>query len=237
MEHATASEFESARDYLKLLPQPQMVVPGNHDYPFYDPFRRYWQGLRYYQRYISNDCDPLYRDAEMVVTGISTPRIFPMKGGRVSRAQLSRIRARTCDLPREVVRVLVTHHPLDLPEQFRRRQLVRKAARAVEILSPCIDLMLAGHLHLSSTGATAVRYRRTGHSAVFAQAGTAISRRNKGEPNSFNEIRIESWRIQIRHHVWDEGTRSFRPHEWEVFETGEGGWKKVEGAGERQVQL
>ena len=98
--------------------------------------------------------------------------------------------------------------------------------------------MLAGHLHLSSTGATAVRYRRTGHSAIFAQAGTAISRRNKGEPNSFNQIQIESTRIQIRHHVWDEATGAFRPHGWEVFTTGEKGWSKLDCADEEpQVQL
>jgi 3',5'-cyclic AMP phosphodiesterase CpdA len=226
VEHATQTEFEQARDFLKRLPYPQIVVPGNHDLPFYDPVRRVAQRLSYYRRFITNNCDPLFEDSEIAVTGIATPRVFPLKGGRISAAQVRRIQSRTCNLPSSVVRVLVTHHPLDLPELFRARQLAHRALRAVEALSPCIDLMLAGHLHLSSVGATAVRYPNTGHSVVFAQAGTATSRRNKGEPNSFNVIRIEQSRISIQRQTWSDAQRDYQPSEWETFCDGERGWAR-----------
>ena len=87
----------------------------------------------------------------MTVIGITTPRKFPMKGGRISAHQVEYVRERTCDVAPPVIKILVTHHPLDLPEDYKKRNLVHRARAAVEALSPCVDLMLAGHLHLSST--------------------------------------------------------------------------------------
>src|SRR6185503_8494053 len=181
---------------------PQLIVPGNHDLPFYDLLRRYREGLSHYRRYISDELGPVFEDSEMVVVGLNTARKFPVKGGRISAIQVARVRELTCGKPPRMVKVLVTHHPLDLPQRFGRGSLVRLARSAVETLSPCVDLMLAGHIHLSSSGATAARYGTTGHSVIFAQAGSAVSRRYKGEQNSFNLIRLSADQIEIQHHTW-----------------------------------
>ena len=58
------------------------------------------------------------------------------------------------------------------------------------------DLFLAGHLHVSHIGHTAARYRIAGHSALVVQAGT-ISARLRGEPNSFNVLRVDRPHIAI----------------------------------------
>lgn len=238
VEHASTGEFEQAREYLQRLPQPQLVVPGNHDLPFYDPLKRVRQGLGKYIRFISEDLEPLYADDEMIVAGVTTPRIIPMKGGLINPGQVDGAIGRMCGDPSPRIKVLVTHHPLDLPENFTKRQLAWHARSAVERLSPCVDLMLAGHLHLSSTGATAARYRKTGHSMIFAQAGTAISMRNKGEPNSFNLIRLQQKQIEIQHYSWNEQVNEFMPCQWEQFESGARGWeKRVAPRESEQVQL
>ena len=238
VEHATRLEFDAARAYIARLPGPQFVVPGNHDLPFYDPLRRLSEGLRNYREYITADLHPVFRDAEMAVIGVTTPRKFPMKGGRISASQVDYVRDQTCSIPPPVTKILVTHHPLDLPEDYQKRNLVHRARAAVEVLSPCVDLMLAGHLHLSSTGATAARFHTTGHSAIFAQAGTAISMRNKGEPNSFNLIRLQPEEIEIEHQTWDSDSRCFKPRPCEHFEHAAQGWEKCVGARKKeQVQL
>jgi 3',5'-cyclic AMP phosphodiesterase CpdA len=238
VEHAKANEFKAARDYLARLPGPQLVVPGNHDLPFYDPPRRLRIGLRDYRRYIADMHAPAYRDDEMIVLGVDTPRKIPLKGGRINKRQVEYVLEQTCDSPPHVVKVLVTHHPLDLPAQYGRGTLAGRARTAVEALSPCIDLMLAGHLHLSSTGATAARYRSTGHSVIFAQAGTAISMRNKGEPNSFNVIQLSAECIQIRHYTWQEKRRCYQACPWERFDHGPQGWcKTMEPEHSEQIQL
>ena len=36
-QRARTGEFKKARAFLGALPSPQIVVPGNHDVPFYNP--------------------------------------------------------------------------------------------------------------------------------------------------------------------------------------------------------
>lgn len=226
VEHATKAEFEKAREFLARLPTSPLVTPGNHDLPFYNPLQRMLTGLKTYRRYISDDPAPVYRDDELLVLTITTPRIFPMKGGRISAEQVLQTRRVACAAPHGVIRVLVTHHPLDVPEQYRRSTLAHHARASVMALAPCIDLMIAGHLHLSSTGSTAARYGSAERTLVFAQAGTAISKRNKGEPNSFNVIRTGADWVEIEHHVWNEPRGAFEPGRCERFERGPRGWEK-----------
>jgi hypothetical protein len=69
----------------------------------------------------------------------------------------------------------VTHHPFDLPENYKGRSLVGRAAMAMERLLSCgVDLLLAGHMHLSHTGHTALRYEIGGHSAIFVRRSRVI---------------------------------------------------------------
>src|SRR5947209_3529118 len=60
VEHATDSEFATAREFLQTLPKPQIVVPGNHDLPFYNLFRRFTEGLDKYRKYITEETDPTF---------------------------------------------------------------------------------------------------------------------------------------------------------------------------------
>ncbi len=55
VEHASREEFLAARDFLQTLPQPQMVVPGNHDLPFYNLAARASIGLSHYRDLIARD--------------------------------------------------------------------------------------------------------------------------------------------------------------------------------------
>lgn len=226
VERATETEFLAARNFIERLPKPQLCVAGNHDLAFYEPWRRYRDGLKLYREFIQAELEPIYKDDGMLVLGLNTPRVLRVRGGRIRNAQVERVITQSGSLPKALVKVVVTHHPLDLPLAERHAGLVVHARRTVNAIAPYVDLLLAGHLHRSSSGGTAARYRQSGHSVVFAQAGSATSRRNKGEANSFNFIQLNSEEIRIQHHTWLEAEARFVPRQEEIFAHGPKGWFK-----------
>jgi hypothetical protein len=82
---------------------------------------------------------------------------------------------------------------------------------------------LAGHLHVSHVGHTAERYHLAGHSALVVQAGT-MSTRGRGEPNSFNVVRLERPAITVDRYTWDEGGQTFLRTWRDQFQQGANGW-------------
>lgn len=227
-QRARRRQFREARDFLSALPQPQIVVPGNHDVPLYNVALRFADPLANYRRYITDDLEPFFRDDEIAVAGINTARSLTFKGGRINERQVARVRERLCALPEQVARVIVTHHPFDLPEGRLERDLVGRARMAMEAFVACgADVIASGHLHVSHTGHTAIRYKLPGRSALVVQAGTATSTRERGEPNSFNVLAIERSRISVERRVWRASDGAFIPGAREVFDRTDEGWERA----------
>jgi 3',5'-cyclic AMP phosphodiesterase CpdA len=227
-QRARSYQFQQARAFLDTLPKPQIIVPGNHDIPLHNVFARFFERLKKYKRYITDDLQPAYEDEEVVVIGVNTARSSVFKGGRINESQVSRLREKFCALSSGMVKVVVTHHPFDLPEGYRDRDLVGRARMAMTGLAECgADLFLAGHLHISHTGHTK-RYNIQGYSALVVQAGTATSTRERGEANSFNLIRVAYPEISVEKFAWDSSTTSFATASLEHFKHTAGGWIRID---------
>ena len=223
-QRARAREFIEARELLIALPQPQIVVPGNHDIPSYNLFARFRRALDMYREYISEDLEPFYSDDEIAVVGLNTARSLVIKNGRINQEQIHKVEERLCTLGKRVVKVVVTHHPFDLPDSFAGRALVGRAEKAMERFARCgVDLLLAGHWHQTSCGPTAARYGSGHHAAIFVQAGTACSTRRRGEPNSFNVIRADHTHIEVQSWSSHAGDR-FHPQASQYFRRSADGW-------------
>src|SRR3954471_19893141 len=121
---ARTGEFRAARAFLDRLPAPTFAVPGNHDLPQWDPVERLVRPYDRYRRFIAPELEPVWSDAELAIVGMKSPRRLPRDlnraAGRVSERQLERVLARLDAMPKELVRVVVVHHPLLLPEAPRR---------------------------------------------------------------------------------------------------------------------
>ncbi len=225
-QRARRSQFIQARSFLQQLPFPQIVVPGNHDVPLFNVAARLVTPLAGYRRYIGRDLEPLFQDEEIIVVGLNSARraILPSGAGRLNEGQVGRAAERLKSAAPRVVRIVVTHHPFELPEGHAEKHLIGRSQMAMAQLAVVgADLFLAGHLHVSHVGHTAERYQIAGHSALVVQAGT-MSTRGRGEPNSFNVLRLARPDITVDRLSWDEERQTFLSSWSEKFRHGPEGW-------------
>lgn len=224
-QRARKVQFQEAGRFLEFLPHPQIVIPGNHDVPAYNLFKRFLMPLKRYRRYVTDDLLPNYIDDEMAVFGLNSTRSFTTQYGRLREKDIARACEKLGQLPERVTKIVVCHHPFDLPLEHTQRDLIRSAESAMRAFADCrVDITLSGHLHLSHTGHTAQRYRIQGHKALIVQAGTAISNRRRGETNSFNVLRIRESHLIIERLAWNVKTSSYTLSKAEEFTRTAEGW-------------
>ena len=223
-QRARSEQFVEARKFLDAIACPKIVVPGNHDVPLHNVFARLFRKLDRFRCYISDDLEPFYADDEIAVAGVNTARALTGKNGRISRQQLEKLRTRFANMPSHV-KIVVTHHPFDLPPGVVGDRVVLRAESAMKTLAQIpVDMLLAGHFHVGGTTRTATRYKIDNFSALIVASGTAISTRERGQPNSLNVIEIEPLNISIAQHHWQPRRGAFEVFSTERFVRTATGW-------------
>ncbi|MEO8924007.1 MAG: metallophosphoesterase family protein [Caldimonas sp.] len=224
-QRARLREFREAREFLDRLSAPRIVVPGNHDVPLYRVWERLLDPLGNYRRYIDAEVETSFIDAEIAVVGVNTARALAFKGGRINAEQIESIRRRLAALPAQAMKIVVTHHPFDLPDSPGHAERVGGAGQAMEVFSTCgVDLLLAGHFHTSHAGDTSAHHDLPGYAALVIQAGTATSTRGRGESNSFNILRVGDGAVTVERHVWQPSAGIFTLERAERFSREAGRW-------------
>jgi 3',5'-cyclic AMP phosphodiesterase CpdA len=209
-QRARRSQFREAADFLATLPTPRIVVPGNHDVPYYDVVRRFVSPLDRFREFIDAEPFPTFIDDEVAVVGVNTARSLTFKNGRINAAQVAEVEQRFRGLPDDVTRIVVTHHPFDLAEGGKASELVGRAAMAMQAFASAgVDFFLSGHMHVTHVMTTAKRYDIAGFAALMIQAGTTTSTRGRGEANAFNVLRIGLDSLELETWRWEPTLAKF----------------------------
>lgn len=228
-QRARTQEFEEARDFLERLPLPRIVVPGNHDVPLYNLLHRVLQPVTAFRRYIEPEPMPRHVDADVAVIGVNSARALVIKNGRINGVQLDAIQRAFAPLPREVPRIVVTHHPFDAGNELDNADRIGRAGLAMRTFAHCgVDLLLSGHLHAShSTRSDFAGEVVEGYSVLAVSAGTATSTRTRGEPNEFNLLQVGKEEVVVERQAWSEPKQAFLPSKTLRFVRTTAGWSEA----------
>ncbi len=210
-QRAKVDQFREASDYLDRLRAAgfsTLVVPGNHDVPLYDVFRRFAAPLDRYKRYIDDNLCPWFENDDVAVLGINTARSLTVKDGRINNDQIAMLRERFAAVPSAKTRILVTHHPLfamPIGEGGELSEAVGRHRDAIEAVADAgVHLALAGHFHRTYAESALKMVERAG-SVLVMQAGTATSTRlRNNELQSFNWIHAHrNDEVELQVIAWD----------------------------------
>jgi len=228
-QRARREQFRQARAFLDRFTMPKVIVPGNHDIPLYNILDRFARPLKKYDEFFGEDHEPWFFDGELAVAGVNTARSLTVKGGRINEEQVERLRARLNEIDNNVLKIVVSHHPFDLPESFDDADIVGRAKKFMPALANCgADLFLAGHLHVSAITNSAHRYHlENGRSALVIQAGTATSTRERGQENSFNLLEYVRPMLTIKRYECSMASQGFQLADDEQYIQSERGWSVV----------
>ena len=207
-QRAKTEQFKEAAEFVERVRgagHEVLAVPGNHDVPLYDLFRRFLSPLTRYKKYIDDELCPFIQIDGAAVLGINTARSLTFKNGHVSHEQMDHIRETFAATNVDQPRILVTHHPLfALPVGDGPRlghQMDHQDDALTAIAAAGVDLLLAGHHHRASINDASALATGAGKALVI-QAGTATSIRVRGEEQSFNRIEIDQKGIRVTVQRW-----------------------------------
>jgi 3',5'-cyclic AMP phosphodiesterase CpdA len=229
-QRARHGEFAEACMFLNQIPQPKLVVPGNHDVPLYNLISRVRTPLKNFQRHIAplGLAGDFFQDEEIAVLGLNTARRFPAKGGRVSFTQIEKIHRTFEAVPRHTFKALVTHHPLGYPSGEAPSSTVAGRSRHVLKALDALDvhLILSGHGHRPLSGAMTSETVEN-RSILVLHAGTAISTRTReGHGNTYNLVDIQGPEVAIRIMEWSTGKGFAERHET-GYRVQDKGWRRI----------
>ena len=216
-----AAQWQTIAAYLKTLPEPRLVVPGNHDVPLFNPFNRVFRPLERYKRYISPELNPVFERPGLVVAGGNTAHGMTVDGGYLHPAQASTLEQVFTRYPSGTCKVAVFHHHVVNPPGSHDRRMIRNARETIDLLDRCgVELLLCGHIHVSYVGTTLDVRPDLQRGTIICQSGTTTSRRGKGRErgkNSYNVIEIDDTVIRIGQHMFLENIGRFAPVAEHVF--------------------
>ena len=180
------SELDRACAWMRDLEAPVMLTPGNHDVPYYNPVGRLLYPWDRYRRAAQGVRTQAWHTPVWSVVPVNTARAWQLRfnwaQGEISRGQTAIAAAELQRAAPGALRIVITHHPLDWPNDAPIKGVTRGGLRGLRALTDAgAELFLSGHLHFASARLFETR-------ALAVTSGT-LSRRVRHEPCAFTVIR------------------------------------------------
>lgn len=227
-QRARREEFEAARRFVDALPRGahRIVIPGNHEHPLYDVWRRFTAPLAFHKRFFGPP-ESLWSRDDIALLAVDATTRWRHSKGRLPAAHLrQRLRSARASCERNGLLLVVAHQPLWTAwGEDKSQTLIGRHETAQVLAEARADVFFSGHVHVPLIDTSVLSDPQLSWSFVMCGAGTAVSHRvREGAPNSFNVMDIGAGRTElwIARHDWDGS--AFHPAAVRVFRRGSGGW-------------
>lgn len=192
---ARSKQFSAAAAWLQGLGVPVTVEVGNHDLPYFNPWKRFVTPYHRYEVVERLAERPLKLDNIAIVPLKTTARVhwrLDWSKGHIARSALDATLARIAKVPPGTMIIVACHHPLV-------GQGTRGGDDALAALAGAgVSAVLSGHVHDPFDLCRTV----AGRDIRLVGAGT-LSERLRGSRPSFNEILVDGGALSVRARVMD----------------------------------
>ncbi|MFN3294566.1 MAG: metallophosphoesterase family protein, partial [Gemmobacter sp.] len=191
-QRAKKREYARAQQWFAGLGVPVVLEPGNHDMPYYNPWERFTDPFRRYNRLRAAVEGGFVSDDVVLVPLLTTVRAqtrFPWSDGVIRPAALADTLARLAALKGDPRTIIVTaHHPLLGKEDGRRNPTIGGDAAFAAIAAAGAHAVISGHVHVPFDEVRT----RGGKALRMIGAGTLSTRLRHGAPASWRVITCEA---------------------------------------------
>ncbi len=211
-QRARRSEFRAASEFLHALPEPRLVIPGNHDVHawWHHPDLRIFDPLRRYKKWISHELETEIITAGLAVLGLNTAHGLTVKGGRCTSTQIERVQSFFERQPADSFKILAVHHPLSSLTISGLLDTARNGEHLLTVAAEVgVHVVCAGHWHLAHTEVLEIGGARL----LISLAGTATSDRWRSPQigiNSWSLIEKNSQGIDVKVYTYEPNARVFK---------------------------
>lgn len=190
-QRAKHSEYARAAAWFAGLGVPVVLEPGNHDMPYYNPWERFTDPFRRYNRLRAAVPGGFVSDDVVLVpllTTVSAQWRFPWSDGVIRQPALADTLAQLAALKGDPRTIIVTaHHPLLGKDDAGPNPTIGGDAAFAALAAAGAHAIMSGHVHVPFDEVRS----RDGHATRMIGAGTLSTRLRHGAPPSWRVITAE----------------------------------------------
>ncbi len=209
---ARSEQFSAAREFLLQIEAPLLVIPGNHDVPLYDLWKRVTSPFANYKQYIADLNSGPVKLRHVALFGMNTVNPRSHQRGKFRILELLELERWTKEQGDQTWKLAVVHQHFanipghERPGAFRLGELVLNRMSAAGI-----HAVLHGHVHYHHVASSAEFFPTMERPVVLVCSGTPTSLRTRGDvpTNNFNILHFYRDYFEVHQCDWVDEEKGF----------------------------
>lgn len=209
---ARSEQFEAARTFLLQIKAPKLVVPGNHDVPLYDVWRRVTGPFANYKKYIADLNEGPVKLQHVALFDMNTVNPRSHQRGKFRILELLELEKWTQAQGYETWKLAVVHQHFANVPGHERPGAFRFGERVLNRMSSAgVHAVLHGHVHYHHVVSSAEFFPEMERPVVLVCAGTPTSLRTRGAipTNNFNVLHFYKDYFEVHQCDWIAEDKGF----------------------------